>query len=297
MRALSPLLRAFSWLMLALTVVTPALGADRVTVLYDAFGDKPHLKRDWGIALLVEFSGKKILFDTGNNPEIFAANVRALNIDLKSLDFVVISHRHGDHTSGLSYLLRVNPKVKIYVPAEPFGAFGSTLPAGFYKSVDSLPHRMQYFGGEAPGAFSSGSAWPGANFVPLDAQTEVAPGIFLIPTVSKTQGTLELRELTLALQTPRGLVLIVGCSHSGIEEILRASASVGSHIHMVVGGLHLVKAPDADIDRLANALRDTWKLDRIAPGHCTGEPAFARLSQVFGEAYDYAGLGSVLEIG
>jgi 7,8-dihydropterin-6-yl-methyl-4-(beta-D-ribofuranosyl)aminobenzene 5'-phosphate synthase len=65
---------------------------------------------------------------------------------------------------------------------------------------------------------------------------------------------------------------------------------------MVIGGLHLVKAPDAEIDRLAHALHDTWKLDRIAPGHCTGEPAFATLSRVFGEAYNYAGLGSVLEI-
>ena len=179
MRVLSPLLRALPCLLLAFTAVTPALGADRVTVLYDAFGERPNLKRDWGIALLVEVSGKKILFDTGNNPDVFAANVRALNLDLKSLDFVVISHRHGDHTSGLSYLLRVNPKIKIYVPAESFGPFGSSLPRGFYKSVDSLPHRMRYFDGEEPGSLSSGSAWPGANFVPIDAQTEVAPGIFL----------------------------------------------------------------------------------------------------------------------
>ena len=64
----------------------------------------------------------------------------------------------------------------------------------------------------------------------------------------------------------------------------------------MIGGLHLVKAPEAEIDRLANALHDTWKLDRIAPGHCTGEPAFAKLKQVFGEAYEYAGVGSVVEI-
>jgi 7,8-dihydropterin-6-yl-methyl-4-(beta-D-ribofuranosyl)aminobenzene 5'-phosphate synthase len=60
---------------------------------------------------------QKILFDTGNNSKIFAANAKALDVDLKNLDFVVISHRHGDHTSGLSHLLKVNPKVKIIRPS------------------------------------------------------------------------------------------------------------------------------------------------------------------------------------
>ncbi|HTS12001.1 MAG TPA: MBL fold metallo-hydrolase [Candidatus Limnocylindrales bacterium] len=288
--------RVLACLIVGSIVVSSTPAADQVTVLYDAFGQSRNLKLDWGFSSLIEYSGKKILFDAGNNAEIFAANVKAIGVDLKSLDFVVISHRHGDHTSGLSYLLKVNPKVKIYVPAETFGAFGSTLPAGFYKSVDSLPKEMRYFHGEEPTAFSSGSPWPEANFVPIDTRTEVAPGIFLIPTVSKTPGTLELRELTLALDTPRGLVVVVGCSHAGIEQILTAASSVNPHIHMVFGGLHLVKAPDAEIERLANALHDQWKVDLIAPSHCTGEPAFAKFKQVFGEAYLYAGLGEVLEI-
>lgn len=112
---------------------------NRVTILYDAFGNTENLKKDWGFSVVIEYSGKKILFDTGNNAKIFAHNVRAMRVDLKDLDFVVISHRHGDHTSGLNYLLKVNPKVKIYVPAELFGVFGSTLPKGFYKTVDTLP--------------------------------------------------------------------------------------------------------------------------------------------------------------
>ena len=65
---------------------------------------------------------------------------------------------------------------------------------------------------------------------------------------------------------------------------------------MLVGGLHLIKTPDVGIERVAYVLHDKWKLDRIAPGHCTGEPAFAKFKQVFGESYLYAGLGSVLEI-
>jgi 7,8-dihydropterin-6-yl-methyl-4-(beta-D-ribofuranosyl)aminobenzene 5'-phosphate synthase len=243
-----------------------------------------------------KYAGKKILFDTGNNSKIFAANARALDVDLKDLDFVVISHRHGDHTSGLSHLLNVNPKVKIYAPAELFGVFGSTIPKGFYKTVDSLPESMRYFEGEEPEASPTGSPWPEANFVFVDAKVEVAPGIFIIPTVSNVTGTLELRELTLAINTPHGLVLVVGCSHPGVEEILTAASAGNSHVFMLLGGLHLVKTPDAEIERLANALHDKWKIDRIAPGHCTGEPAFAKLKQVFGNSYLYAGLGSRVDI-
>jgi 7,8-dihydropterin-6-yl-methyl-4-(beta-D-ribofuranosyl)aminobenzene 5'-phosphate synthase len=253
-------------------------------------------EKDWGFSVLIEYSGKKILFDTGNNSKIFAANVAAMGVDLKDLDFVVISHRHGDHTSGLNHLLKVNPKVKIYFPAELFGAFGSTLPKGFYKTVDTLPPTMRYFDGEEPQALTSGSAWPEGNFVPVESTLEVAPGIFLIPTISNVKGTLELRELTLAIDTPLGRVLVVGCSHPGVEEILSAASPVNSHVHMLLGGLHLVKTPDSEIERLANALHDKWAIDRIAPGHCTGEPAFAKLKQVFGASYIYAGLGSRVEI-
>ena len=283
-------------LLLVLGISGSACAADRVTILYDAFGNTENLKKDWGFSVLIEYAGKKILFDTGNNAKIFADNARAMHVDLKDLDFVVISHRHGDHTSGLNYLLKVNPKVKIYAPAEPFGVFGSTLPKGLYKTVDTLPNNMRYFNGAEPEAFASGSPWAEANFVLVDSPTEVAPGIFLIPTVSNVKGTLELRELTLAINTPHGLVLVVGCSHPGVEEILSAASAINSHVHMLLGGLHLVKTPDTEIERLASALHDKWKIDRIAPGHCTGEPAFAKLKQVFGDSYLYAGAGSRLDI-
>ena len=295
MRLLATLFGAILFLTAALIAIPSAHATNRMTILYDAFGESANLKSDWGFSVLVEYSGKRILFDTGNNAEVLAANVKALGIDLKRLDFVVISHRHGDHTTGLKYVLQVNPKVRVYVPAEAFGVFGSTLPKGFYKRVESLPAKMRYFQGAEPQAFSSGSAWA-ANFVPVETLAEVAPGVFLIPTVSKTPGTLELRELSLAIQTPQGLIVVVGCSHPGIEEILTATASVSPHVSLLVGGLHLVKAADTEIERLAHVLHDEWKLDRIAPGHCTGEPAFAKLKQVFGDSYLYAGLGSILEI-
>jgi len=126
--------------------------------------------------------------------------------------------------------------------------------------------------------------------------TEVAPGVSIIPTVSQKTGTLELRELSLALRTPSGLILLVGCSHPGIETIVEASTRVGDHVYLILGGLHLVITPDAEIERVAAALHDHWHVDRIGPGHCTGEPAFAVLQRVFAAQYLYAGLGSTIEV-
>lgn len=270
--------------------------ANRVTILYDAFGKSPALTKDWGFSALIEYGGKNILFDTGNNAEIFAANVKALGVDLRKLDFVVISHRHADHASGLTYLLSVNPTVKIYTPDEPFGLFGRGVPNDFYRKDDSLPGSMRYFGGAPPKELSAGSPWPHANFVPVSTTTEVAPGIFLIPTISQTPGTLELREVSLAIRSPEGLIVVDGCSHAGVEKILDAASKIDSHIHILFGGLHLIKAPDPEIARIATALHDQWKLDSIAPGHCTGEPTFTALQKAFGGRYVYAGLGTVVNI-
>src|SRR5215467_3085607 len=69
----------------------------QITVLYDAFGKDPAMQKDWGYAALVEYGGKRILFDTGNNPVVLEQNTNAKHVDLSKLDFVVMSHRHGDH--------------------------------------------------------------------------------------------------------------------------------------------------------------------------------------------------------
>jgi len=269
----------------------------QITILYDAFGTDPSMSKDWGFSALVETAGKRILFDTGNDPDIFATNVKAKGIDLKTLDFVILSHRHSDHMAGLNYVLSVNPTVKIYAPKEGFGIYGSSLPSSFYRKDDTLPPEMRYYGGAPPQTMKFGAAWPGANFELIDKTTEVAPGVTLIALVSDVPGTRELKELSLAVNTPEGLVLIVGCSHPGIEKIVEAAAAINPKIKLIAGGFHLVVAPDDVIARAVTALKDTFKVENVAPGHCTGEPTFSALKKAFGDRYLYAGLGTPLPLG
>ena len=269
----------------------------RIIVLYDAFGKDATMTKGWGYAALVEISGKRILFDTGDDPGILAKNAKAKGVDLTRLDFVVLSHRHSDHVGGLSFLQSVNPKVKIYAPKENFGVFGSDLPSTFYRKDDSLPAEMRYYSGTPPETMKFGTAFPGANIQLIDKTTEVAPGITLIALISDAPGTKELKELSLAINTPDGLVLVVGCAHPGIEAIVVEAARINPHIHFIAGGLHLVVAQDPAIEKVATALHDTYNVDYIAPGHCTGEPAFAAMQKAFGDRYLYAGLGTTLGVG
>jgi len=196
------------------------------------------------------------------------------------------------------HLLKVNPSVKIYAPQENFGVFGAALPGTFYRRDDSLPPEMRYFDGNAPEKLRFGSPWPEANFTWIGKDTEIAPGFTIIALTGKWGADFELREISLAMDTPDGVVLVVGCSHTTIEKIVQqAKATINKPIHLILGGLHLLPAKDDQIKAIAAFLHDDAKVEFIAPAHCTGEPAFAILKDSFGDKYVYTGLGSTTVVG
>ena len=271
---------------------------NRITILYDAFTDKTELTSDWGYAALAEFEGKRILFDTGNNAAVFEASVKRLRIDLTRLDLVVISHRHGDHTSGLRYVLSVSPRVPVYAPADE--SFQYVTPAAFLtQSADAnLPSKMRYFGGKVPSSPPShGNAWPGVQFRHVVGMQEITPKIRLVGTLSETPGFRDMPEVSLVLDTARGPIVVVGCSHPGIENIL-SNVTQQTHraeVFEVIGGMHLLLSTPAQIDHVVSELVDRYHVQRVAPGHCTGEHVFAVFEKRFGKEYLYAGVGEVVK--
>ena len=287
-------MRASFVIALLLFQAATAVAQNRITVITDAFGRIPRLEHDWGYAALVEVAGRRILFDTGNDARKFERNVRALRIDLRRLDLVVISHRHGDHTAGLRYLRRINPHVRIYVPQDEH--FGGPTPQAFFRPEPSLSPEMRYFGGQPPSVVPHGSAWGDIPFVQIDRPTEVLPGVRVVPAVSDIAGTRDLRELALSVDTPEGLIIVVGCSHPGVDTILKAAAGGPGPVRLLAGGFHWVMASEGDIRKMTRALRAEFKVQMVAPGHCTGEIAFKELQGVFEENYLYAGVGTVIEL-
>jgi 7,8-dihydropterin-6-yl-methyl-4-(beta-D-ribofuranosyl)aminobenzene 5'-phosphate synthase len=284
-----------SSIVVSLTLPASGQPAQRITILYDAFGAPSTLVRDWGFAALVEYGGQRVLFDTGNDAAIFEQNTRAIGIDLRRLNAVVISHRHGDHTSGLAALLKVNPGAKIYAPRE--GAFfKSRLPQGFLERHPALPTSLRYYGGRSPERWVSGTPWEQGDFEIVEKTTEILPGFYVLTTQSQKPGTLEMNEVSLAVRTAKGLAVVVGCAHPGVEMILAEAAKIDARLHTVAGGFHLVLTPPAEVERVAGLLQDTLKVERVAPGHCTSELGFAVFLSRFADRFDHAGVGAVIAL-
>ena len=197
----------------------------------------------------------------------------------------------------MSHLLSVNPKVRIYAPKEGFGVYGADLPSAFYRKDESLPAEQRYYDGKPPDVMRFGSAWPQANIVLVDKATMIAPGIHLISLVSDRPGTLELRELSLAIETPDGMVIVVGCSHTGIDNIVKAATAIQPKIQLRrrrlpscrrQGPGHRGHHRDA-ARHLQGRLRRPRALHRRTDIHGA--------AKAFGERCLYAGLGSTIALG
>ncbi|MBK9729135.1 MAG: MBL fold metallo-hydrolase [Saprospiraceae bacterium] len=290
--------------------------------LYDAFSKDSNLIKDFGFSCITKYNGKTILFDAGSNATIFQKNIDRLQIDLSKVDITIVSHGHFDHLNGLDYLLKVNPNVKIYFPYDIF--WGAPVPfdaSGQEANVkDSLPIYMQYFNG-ANTKFTiqqSGRFW-NANIEFVKSSKEILPGLTLIasaaeymgyfscyPNKSFVEGQFEhsenackntnLPELSLSMKTAKGQVLIVGCSHTGVEKIIKQSKDfLKEPLDLVYGGFHMIPFDRKQTLQLATQIKDDLQVNRVAPAHCTGHLAFKILKDIYGSNYIYAGLGETIQ--
>lgn len=299
----------------------PVLTEGSIINLYDAFGKDTTLTKDFGFSCITKYQGKTILFDAGSNADIFKRNVTELGIDVKKIDLVIVSHGHFDHLNGLDYILELNPNVKIYFPYDIF--WGAPVPfdaTGQDASVkDSLPRHMQYFDGGSTKFFikQSGRFWK-ANIEFVKASKEILPGLNLIATSSAYMGYFScypnksfvegqfdhpkdeckqtgLPELSLSMKTPKGDVLIVGCSHTGVENIIiETQKFTNAPTDLVYGGFHLLPFDRKQTSNLVDKIKNELKVMRVAPAHCTGHLAFQLLQKEYATNYLYAGLGEKL---
>lgn len=292
-----------------------------ITNLYDAFGKDSSLTKDFGFSCITKYQGKTILFDAGGNADIFKKNTTKLGIDLSKVDIVVVSHGHFDHLNGLDYLLEVNPKVKIYFPYDIFWGAPAPFDATGQEPIvkDSLPTYMQYFdGGKTTFSVNQSGRFWNANIEFVKTSKEILPGLKIIATSAQYMGYFScypgksfvegqfeekqdackktnLPELSLSMETDKGQILIVGCSHTGVENIVKQTQTVTTdNIELVYGGFHMIPFDRNQTVQLVDMIKNELKVHRVAPAHCTGHLAFKILNDTYKTDYLYAGLGETI---
>jgi 7,8-dihydropterin-6-yl-methyl-4-(beta-D-ribofuranosyl)aminobenzene 5'-phosphate synthase len=258
---------------------------------------------EWGFSALVETDGHRILFDTGARPETVLQNARELKIDLTGVTDLILSHHHGDHTGGLvtlrRELTRQNPEAlkRAYVGA---GIFLSRPGPDGRETNEALAVRKEY---EALGG----------SFVVIERPTEIFPGVWLtgpVPrihpernwslkrTIRYPDGRLAEdnvpEDMSLVLDTTKGLVLVSGCGHAGIINTLEFSRSQIRHapVHAALGGFHLFEVAPAGLDWTAGKLRAVG-LENLLGAHCTGVEAVYQLRQRLGLSRASCAVGAV----
>lgn len=275
----------------------------RITVLCENSVIKPGpLIGEHGFSALVERGDEKVLFDTGQGFGL-VHNARILGIDLDSVKKAVISHGHNDHTGGLAVFLLAGGARDIYAhsgifnpryrevpdgPPKPIGipytrAHLEGLGASFYLSADSQQ--------VAPGILTTG-------VVPRETPFETGDQTLLVGHDDGSCSRDPLSDdLSLVIEGETGLVVLLGCAHSGLVNILNHVRKLVPEkpVNAVVGGTHLGMCGEEQMVATIKAMADQG-VQRVGASHCTGLAGAARLREALGDSFFFAGVGSVLEV-
>lgn len=267
-----------------------AAAAVKVTVLSTMLADEFGVG-EWGFAALVEVDGYKVLYDSGARPETVLKNAEELKIDLSQVRDVVLSHNHGDHTGGLLVLRRAMQLKNPEALSRMHVATGITEPRRYEGSADQNPVpallvAYKASGGEvivhdqadmiAPNVWLTG---PVARRYP---EHNWDKGMFIVKAGGDIPDTVP-EDMSLVARGPQGLVLVTGCGHAGIGNILAQARHMvpGPKVQAVIGGLHLFEADEQTLAWTAQRMREAG-VQMLLGAHCTGIEAVFRLRALLG---------------
>jgi len=235
------------------TQVLPTIHPITLTIVYDNLPFDARLKTAWGFACLVETGETTVLFDTGGDGPTLMDNMTTLRLDPRRIDAVILSHTHSDHTGGLDALLNVNDHLAVYMPR--------SFPAEFKSRVSQRARVVQ--AGE-----------------PVTLTNNI-----------RTTGELgaDIIEQALVIETDKGLIVMTGCAHPGIVEMVRKAKAYGD-VYLVMGGFHLGDKSAREVETVIAELKRLG-VRQVAPSHCTGEKAIEQFKAALGADFIRAGVG------
>lgn len=231
-----------------------------ITTVYDNYQYNSGLKTAWGFSAFIEYKDSVTLFDTGGDSPTLLGNMEVLTFDPSSIERIIISHIHNDHIGGLEGLLNLEIHPTVYL----LSSFPQKVKERFAKMTDIVE-------------VSEGQAFTDDLFTTGQMNTGIS-------------------EQALVIKTTRGLVVITGCAHPGVAEMVeQAKTLYGDPVHLVMGGFHLRDKSAAEIEAIIAAFRQMG-VEKVAPSHCTGDRAIAMFKDEYAENFIQGGAGSVIII-
>jgi 7,8-dihydropterin-6-yl-methyl-4-(beta-D-ribofuranosyl)aminobenzene 5'-phosphate synthase len=245
---------------------------------------------EWGLSILVETESSRVLLDTGLSISA-VYNADLMGIDLSTIDTIVLSHAHGDHTGGLRDVLR-RVRKQVQVIAHPDIWIPKYVVYGEMSRYAGIPYMKEDL--ESLGASFTLTAKPfkisddimttgeiemTTDYETIDDRLCVKKGNNMVPDLLAD-------DLAIVVRTTEGLILITGCAHRGIINTVRHVQKLtrGEYIHTIIGGTHLMVASPERIEKTASALKYLG-LQRLGVSHCTGFNASAALAKEFTEVF------------
>ncbi len=232
----------------------------KITVVYDNYLYKEGLKTGWGFSCVIEGAGKTILFDTGGDAPTLLYNMEKLGIHPENIDTIVLSHIHGDHVGGLFGFLRENSNVTVHLL--------KSFDKRFKEDVRSL----------------------GAKVVEIHEPAEICKGIYTIGEMG-----FWIKEQSLIVNTDKGLIVITGCAHPGIVNIVaKAKELLGKDVLLVMGGFHLMGKSRNEIGKIIDDFRKLG-VRYVGASHCSGDTARKMFEDEYKEYFINVGVGRVIK--
>ena len=233
----------------------------RIIVTYDNNPYKRGLETAWGFSCVVTGPEKTILFDTGGGGPLLMRNMEKLRIDPKKIDVIVLSHIHGDHVGGLNSFLERNSEVSVYVP--------KSFPKKFKDNVTAH----------------------GAKIIEVRKSLQIFKNLYSTGEL----GTW-VYEQSLITHTDKGIIVITGCAHPGVVNIVSsAKGLIKDDVLLVVGGFHLMGESKGKIEKIISSFRKL-AVRYVGPCHCSGDTARQLFAKEYQRYFIDVGVGKVINI-